>query len=181
VNIDYRFGKNDGGPVLERMGLNLLLTFNSGHPYTLAYGAIGQQGPENAGIWPVGDNRSRRANEALNSSSTPWFFNLDFRLDKTINFRGFDFNFYVYAINALDIKQILNVYERTGTAYSDGWLEDPASVGVGVTQSDIAGKNRYAEFYRAINYDNREHLAGDGKNDVYGTPRQIRFGVSVQY
>ena len=32
VSLDYRFDLGDGGPILERLGLNVLMTFNSGHP-----------------------------------------------------------------------------------------------------------------------------------------------------
>jgi hypothetical protein len=181
LNIDYRFGKNDGGKILERMGLNLLFTFNSGHPYTLSWGPPGQVAPWNMGVWPANDNRSRHAGEAINSSTTPWVFNLDLRLDKIITLYGFDIIFYVYAMNALDLKQVLNVYERTGTTTSDGWLTDPASVKTALAQADPNGVNRYYEFYRAINYDNRQHLIFAGKPDLFGTPRQIRFGVSIQY
>ena len=43
ISLDYRWGKDDGGPILEQLGLNLLFTFNSGHPYTLSTGSGGQQ------------------------------------------------------------------------------------------------------------------------------------------
>src|SRR3972149_2840918 len=34
INLDYRFSKDDGGPILEELGISALLSFNSGHPYT---------------------------------------------------------------------------------------------------------------------------------------------------
>ncbi len=34
VNLDYRFARNDGGSLLEQLGINLLFRFNSGHPFT---------------------------------------------------------------------------------------------------------------------------------------------------
>ncbi len=33
IVFDYRFGKDDGGPILQQLGLNFLFTFNSGHPF----------------------------------------------------------------------------------------------------------------------------------------------------
>ncbi len=36
ISLDYRFDKDDGGPILEQLGVNVLMTFNSGHPYTLS-------------------------------------------------------------------------------------------------------------------------------------------------
>ncbi|MEK7250424.1 MAG: TonB-dependent receptor, partial [Bacteroidota bacterium] len=41
INVDYRFGKDDGGAILERLGANLLFTFNSGHAYTKALASSG--------------------------------------------------------------------------------------------------------------------------------------------
>ena len=37
MDVDYRFANQDGGPVLQNLGLNLLLTADSGHPYTAAW------------------------------------------------------------------------------------------------------------------------------------------------
>ena len=43
-NFDFRFGKNDGGPILSQLGISALLTFNSGHPYTLGIGGSNLEG-----------------------------------------------------------------------------------------------------------------------------------------
>ena len=36
INIDYRWAKDDGGPILERLGLNVLFRFSSGIRWTLS-------------------------------------------------------------------------------------------------------------------------------------------------
>ena len=43
IFLDYRFGEDDGGPILQQLGINFLFTFNSGHPFTLAqFTGLGQ-------------------------------------------------------------------------------------------------------------------------------------------
>ena len=37
VNFDYRFARNDGGPIMEQLGINLLFRFDSGHPFSQVY------------------------------------------------------------------------------------------------------------------------------------------------
>jgi outer membrane receptor protein involved in Fe transport len=34
ADIDYSFDKGEGGPIFSESGMNLLVSFNSGHPYT---------------------------------------------------------------------------------------------------------------------------------------------------
>ncbi len=79
INLDYRFGKDDGGAILQRLGANVLFTFNSGHAFTKAQSnsAGGQRGPEEGGILADDDPRTRRPDGAVNSSTTPWIFQVD--------------------------------------------------------------------------------------------------------
>lgn len=188
INIDFRFGKEDGGAILEQLGANVLFTFNSGHAYTKALqsSSSGQRGPEDAGILSDDDPRTRKPDGALNSATTPWVFQVDLRLDKTISIADmFDVNFYVYVMNLLDTKNVLNVYSRSGNANDDGFLSNPA-----LSQAIIAGQGpRYVPLYQAINNQNRQHywqdqlgsVADVTGGDLYGTPRQVRVGVSVIY
>ena len=63
LNLDYRFGKGDGGPVFQELGLSLLGTFSSGHPFTRGEGS--------------GDltrTRFRQPLEALGASTTEGTF-----------------------------------------------------------------------------------------------------------
>jgi outer membrane receptor protein involved in Fe transport len=188
INIDYRFGKDDGGPILERLGANLLFTFNSGHAYTKALfnSGGGQRGPEEGGILADDDPRPRRPAGALNSSTTPWVFQLDLRIDKTVSIGGlFDVNFYVYVQNLLNTKNVYNVYSRTGNAEDDGFLTNP-----NLSSAIIANNGpRYVDLYRAINLQNRQHYWANqldpnnefGGGDLFGPPRQVRFGLNINY
>ena len=154
AELDYRFGKDDGGPILERLGLNLLLTFNSGHRYT----SVGNLSVDPRFRVPIGE-----PGEIM----TPWFWQLDGRIDKAVIFGPLDVDFYVYVINLLGTENAVSVFPRTGDPGNDGWLSTPA----GASTAAIYGP-QYAAFYKAV---------VDGKNSGnWGPPRQIRFGVSVE-
>ncbi len=179
IFLDYRFGKDDGGPILQQLGVNLLLSFNSGHPFTYAqYTGLGQASAWTGGLIPVQDSRGRRPIGPPNSSTTPWNYNLDLRVDKTVSIYNLDVNFYVYAQNLLDTKNVINVYQKTGNAYSDGFLNTTDG------QQIIAGERytqRFADLYQALNYDNREAALQTYGYDLFGSPRQLRIGVLINY
>lgn len=175
VNLDYRFGKDDGPKILSEFGVSGLLTFNSGHPFTMGKGGADLEG----------DARDRSPIEPLNNSTTPWVFQFDLRLDKTINlFNKLNANIYVYVINLFDTKNIENVFLRTGSTSDDGYISDPA---LGGTLVATYGPE-YAALYRAINIDYYEQWQGAANGApiltqplFYGPPRQIRFGIRLEY
>ena len=172
INFDYRFGKNDGGPILSQLGASLLMTFNSGHPYTRG---VGGQDLE-------GEARSRQPIEPLNASTTPWEFQVDLRIDKTVNlFGALNANFFVYVINLFDRRNIENVFLRTGTTDDNGYLSNP-SLGLPLIQTYGP---RYADVYRAIDIDYYQAWQNAPfLNTVpyfYGPPRQVRVGIRLEY
>ena len=159
VLLDYRFAKNDGGPVLSQLGLNLLFQFNSGHAFTRVETG-GSRGPV------PGDERFRNALEPPGSSTTPWFFELDGRLDKTVPIGPLEVNFYVYVINILGTDNPVNAFMRTGDTKDDGWISSPAG------QTDLAGfGQRWVDMYSAL------YLGRNSGN--FGPPRQFRFGMKL--
>ncbi|MBI1806271.1 MAG: TonB-dependent receptor, partial [Ignavibacteria bacterium] len=177
VNVDYRFGENDGGSILSRLGANLLLTFNSGHNFTRAYGSLGQRGAYLGGILADDDPRARKPLEPINASTTPWFYNIDLRIDKSIQVGALDLNVYFYVQNLLNTKNVINVYGRTGNAYDDGFLGNPDLSGPIVSSRG----QQYIDLYKAINLGNRQHYALTQGGDLFGPPRQIRLGFKLEY
>jgi hypothetical protein len=158
LNIDYRFGANDGGPILEKMGLNLLFSFNSGFNYTLIDG--------------FGNNRTPL--EPINASTTPWAFQLDLRLDKSFDIGPLGMNIYLWVINVLNTQSITNVFPNSGDAYDDGYLSSEE----GRAQADGYYINYGADFgqlYEEI-YRARSYNAGN-----FSAPRQIRLGLRINY
>ena len=160
VILDYRFGQNDGGPILSQLGLNVLLNFNSGHPIT-------RLDAQQAGTNP-GDERFRIPLEPINASSTPWFFQLDARLDKTVAIGPLDVNFFVYVINLLGSDNPTGGFIRTADPNSDGWF----TIGNGQTAATTLGPE-YVSMYNTLNL-NRN-------SGNWGPPRQIRFGLRLDY
>jgi len=172
VNLDYHWGKDDGGPILQRAGASVLMMFNSGHPYTRGIGSPNLEG----------DARSRQPVEPLNASTTPWTFQVDLRVDKTVRlFGAMDMTLFVYVINLFDTRNIENVFLRTGSTADDGVLSNPA---FGLPLMQTYG-SRYADVYRAINIDYYERYQNAiGLNTFpyfYGPPRQIRLGFRLEY
>lgn len=177
IVLDYRFGKDDGGPILEQLGFNVLFTFNSGHPFTFAQmpAGLGQQSPD-LGFVIGDDTRQRVPAGPINSSTTPWVYNIDLRIDKTFSVFEVDFNLYLYIENLLNTKNVINVYDHTGNGYDDGFLSSPSAEGV------IAGSRfteRFVDLYEAINLENRQHYLRQKGYDIFGQPRQLRLGVLI--
>lgn len=174
-NIDYRFGENDGGPVLQQLGLSALITFTSGHPYTRGIGGADLEG----------DARDRQPIEPLNASTTPATFQVDLRVDKSFNlFDKLNLNVYLWVINLFDTDNIENVFLRTGTVDDDGYLSDPK---LGGQLIETYGP-QYADLYRAINIDYFEQwrnattgAAYTTNPFLYGPPRQVRLGIRLEY
>ena len=178
INLDYRWGKGDGGPVLQQLGVTFLGTYSSGHPFTRGQGS---------GSLEL-DARFRQPLEPLNSSTTPSTFQVDMRLDKTFDIADmFNLNIYFYVINLFDIENIQNVFMRTGSASDDGYLGDPNQGG----QQVLTFGEDYARVYRALNlnYHQDWYNSQIGSSSapstiqpsIYGPPRQIRFGIRLEY
>ncbi|MEX0603034.1 MAG: TonB-dependent receptor, partial [Bacteroidota bacterium] len=173
-SLDYRWGRGEGGPVLEGLGASAFLTFNSGHAYTKIKepSELGQASPWTVGIRPLIDPRSSFPSEPINSSSTPWVFNVDLNLSKTFWIGAVTVDVYANVLNFFNTKNVLNVFPSTGTPYDDGWLTSALAQGF----YEIPN---YVDFYRAINLDNQYWYQRATGNEMYGSPRQVRFGVRV--
>jgi hypothetical protein len=176
VMLDYRFAKGDGGPFLEGLGMNVLLNFTSGHAYTKIREPenLGQSNPWNVGVRALGDPRFRNPEEPLNSSMTPWGFNLDLTVDKMFYLGPLNVDLYVNVLNVFNTKHITNVYPMTGTAEDDGWLRAELA-------APFLAIPNYADFYNAINSDNRWAFQGIWGQDLYGAPRMIRVGARLEF
>lgn len=177
VNLDYSFGKDDGGPILEQLGANLLFTFNSGHPYTHSTGSRGQQGTT-FGALIEQDARFSIPLESVNASTTPWVFNFDGRLTKGFEIGGVKTEVYAYIQNILNTKNVINVYRRTGNAYDDGFLSNP-ELSAEIVKGEELGAG-YVELYTNANLNNGRHYRNTTGNELFSSPRQIRFGLRLE-
>jgi hypothetical protein len=182
INLDYRFGENEGGPILENFGANLLFNFNSGHPFTLVTTAGGQSGAYDSGVDYMNDTRSRQAIIPINSAITPWQFNMDLRLDKT--FKVYDklqATVYMRVLNLLNNKNIENIFQVTGSAEDDGWISGVISQDRFNSIKNGNGGEDYVNMYRAINLENGQAYWDILGLQLYNNPRQIFFGIKLTY
>lgn len=163
LNIDYRFGEDDGPDILgskllENIGLNMLFTFNSGHNYTQF----------------TGFGNSRQPLEALNSSVTPWNFQLDAGFDKSFSLGPININIFVWVKNLLNTKNVVNVFGTSGDATDDGYLASPEGSAKYESYKLTKGLET-AELYKQL------YLASIYNSDNFGTPRQIGLGIRLDY
>ncbi len=178
VNLDYRFGSNEGHSWLNDAGISTVIAFNSGHPFTQGIGGADLEG----------DARDRQPIEALNSSTTPWFFQVDLRIDKSFTvYADLKANIYLNITNLFNTVNVQNVFLRTGSPTDDGYITNPA---LGGNQIKAYGANgaTYKSLYQAINLDYAQQYtsAATGASSAttpyfYGPPRQIRLGVRLEY
>lgn len=150
INFDFRTTATD---VVGRAGLNLLLTFHSGRPYT--------PGQMRSAVFATGPSAQNQPVAAINSATMPFFINLDAKLDKSFTVGNVDFNVYLWVINLLDNEGVRNVYEQNGEPDTDGWLQTPQG------EAFAAQAPSAASFYRA--------RVNSPFN--FEEPRQYRLGV----
>lgn len=160
INLDYRYANNDGPEIfgakaLENFGLNVLFSFTSGFNYTR---------------WD-GFGNARVPNEALNTSTTPWTFQIDARLDKSFSVGPLNLNAYIWVINLLDTKNIVGVFNTSGDPVDDGWLASTEGGGILNGYTTEEDKQMYKDLYLASIYNSGN----------FGTPRQIRLGIRLDY
>ena len=146
ANIDFRFdsGVNYNGPItvvqkkgtdtkkeirwLENTGITLLFSAASGMPYSRSgtvYSALGWEG-------------KAQLQGAINGANMPWSFQCDLRIEKAFilnlaskkdknesgkrNNKPGLLSVYLDFTNLLNIKNVIGVYQYTGSAKDDGYL-----------------------------------------------------------
>ena len=62
-------------------------------------------------------------------------------------------------------------------AYDDGFLTDPKLS----TEIVAANGDLYVDLYENVNLANRQHFSWDFGQDLFGTPRIVKFGASVSF
>ncbi len=163
INLDYRLGKGQGPKVgnmlpFEDFGFNLLFSFNSGRPYT-KFIVVSEP------FWSGGTGNQPIS--ALNANYSPYNYNLDLKVDKTLRlpFTRGNFNVYLWVVNVLNTKNVVNVYPFTGDVDNNGWLDSNE----GLAWQQTASPEEIT-LYRK-----RENNPFN-----YGTPRQIRLGFRFE-
>ena len=174
--VDIRWADGEGG-FLENSGLNMHMSFNSGHAFTMFSGGMGQRNASRGALLEDGDPRARVPIEPIGASTTPWVFNFNLRAEKGFSVGGVMLTAYALVENLFNAKHVTNVYNRTGNAFDDGFLTDPELSGKIV---ENLGES-YVDLYEAVNLANRTHWVNDHGFDLFGTPREINFGITASF
>lgn len=158
VNLDIRNGKGEGPSLgdrrlLENSGLNILLSAGSGLPYTRT----------TVSHVDVGRTHFTQTIGRKNSSRMPWNFRVDLKADKTVYLRpSVSLNIYVQFLNVFDRRNVIDVWSATGLADEDGFLETPWGQSLGTREL-------------------QEHDVWLNDGFKYDTPRQVRFGLILNF
>ncbi|MBT6684751.1 MAG: TonB-dependent receptor plug domain-containing protein [Bacteroidetes bacterium] len=165
ATVDFRFagGQNYNGPkslkkILSNAGVNTVLRFGTGSPYT---------------------KRSIIGNTiegSMNGSREPSRTSINMKIDKNINLslgEGEDkkkiyLNVYFDISNVLNTLNIRNVYATTGNPDDNGYLFAPQNQPAIETQTD---EEAYRNYYAMM-------INNPGN---YTLPRRIRFGVILGF
>lgn len=167
---------HDDESFLTGTSLSLIFSFRSGQRYTALAPPLflGTASPWNVGVRVLTDYRSATSTSFQNEVTTPWYYNFDLRFRKSFFFSPLTIELVLDILNLFDRKHVLNVFPTTGHPNDDGWLQQTGA-------EPYKALPLYEEFYRTVILDNRWAYMNATGNDIYGTPRQIRLGLTVRY
>lgn len=174
ANIDYRygFGPQYTGPkwfgldVFSNAGVSLQANAASGRPYTH------QIKPARFGSQGIGS--------AINGARLPWNFSVDMRIDKSFKIGGADgskplfANVYLRVENLFNQKNIIGVYQASGSAYDDGYLATAEGAG-GIKTLEDSGRGADVDNYLL------SYQWGVLNPDFFTLPRRVYLGASIEF
>ena len=79
--------------------------------------------------------------------------------------------------NLFNMKNVINVYQATGSATDDGFISDEYKSSSVVSYYG----QQYVDFYRKINLENGQAYWDLAGKQLYDHPRQILFGMRIVY
>ncbi len=165
ASIDIRAFENEGPQLgnfylFENTGLNMLVTYNSGRPYTPL---------EFVNVLPGAGSNLGDLTQYINSARGDGVFRVDLKLERNVNItQGISLQPYLVVQNLFDRENSNAVYASTGKAGDSGFLDTP--VGEAFTNSS-SDPEAFASDYEAF-----ERNPGQ-----YGLPRIIRLGMKVRF
>jgi hypothetical protein len=159
INIGFYVPKGQFG-ILEMVNANILVSFNSGRPYT----PLAVQH-----ILATGDNTQYgNTTGYVNSAYGPGNFRVDFKLEKSFSLMNdLAITPYVWVENLFNTVNAVIVYRSTGDPYTTGWLS---------TQEGIAATSGPGGSNIAADYMSLERNPGN-----FGIPRLIRLGLKLNF
>ncbi len=161
ASIDIRAAKGEGPTIagmklLENTGVNFLVTYQSGRPYTPVQ------------FWnpTVGITLQGNLTQYINSARADGVFKVDMKVDKRFNIAGLTFKPYLWVQNLLDRDNVVDVYRSTGEADDSAFLESPDGQRL-IRQNGPS----YESDFKALERDPTN----------YGIPRLVRLGLQIKF
>ncbi|MEZ7925001.1 MAG: carboxypeptidase-like regulatory domain-containing protein [Flavobacteriales bacterium] len=176
ASIDFRYGSGNkyngptvgGRPILENMGVNVVATAGSGTPFSR------QLNSTREAMFGINDRTNLEG--SVNGSRLPWRYRLDLRVNKGFDIswgegeemKSASMNVYFQVQNLLNTQNLVTVYQYTGNADDDGYLN--SAVGVNATQNQV-DPTAFNDLYS---------LKLNNPNN-YTRPRTVRLGVTLDF
>ena len=156
ANLDIRANKGQGGVILENSGVNFVIIYNSGRPYTPVEYVNILAGTSNYG----------NLTQYVNSAYAAGVFRIDMKVDKIFYLGRMSFVPYLWIQNLLDRENYHTVWQSTGEPDNTAYLTTPEG-----QQAIRANGEGYASDYKAL----------ERNPWNYGLPRIIRLGLRVEF
>ncbi len=159
INMGFNIPKGQMG-ILQTVSANVLVSFNSGRPYTPLLVEH---------LLATGDNTQYGDTKGyVNSSYGPGTFRVDLKLEKSFELmHNLAITPYVWIQNLFDAVNVVNVYRSTGDPYTTGWLSTAeGKAAVGGTDGNLIAQDYMS-------------LERDPNN--FGIPRLIRLGLKLNF
>lgn len=155
INLDFSVPQGDLG-FLEMFSANMLISFNSGRPYTPVdyYNILAST---DGGFSTTG---------YVNSRYAPGSFKVDLKVEKTFAIGNLRLSPYVWIENLFDADNVTDVYRSTGDAYTTGFL----NTAQGKSLIALNGEG-YRQDYTSLERDPAN----------FGIPRLIKLGLRVNF
>jgi len=167
---DYDGPKVSGKKILERAAMHLNFNYVSGRPYTQI---LQPMTTTQAGI---GGQRTQ-VKGTYNSANLPDQFFVDLNIDKYFIMRStsidgknsqYVLRIYLEVQNLFNAANVLSVFQYTGSAYSDGYLNSPQAT---AAKANATNTQSFIDLYNI-------KMVNPGN---FAPPRLTRFGISLQF
>ena len=125
----------------------------------------------------LSDNHPQDRGREIADIITPWNYQFDFKINRSFTLENYPLTAYIYIQNFFNRKNVQQVYWRTGTTEDDGSYYNP-------DLRELVAELRGEEFftlYQFINIDHRQEYQWAQGGDLFGRPREIRFGLQIEF
>ncbi len=172
--LSYEFDKSKPNWIAGT-GLHLLFRFNSGHNFTLYDCPFGPWAAYLGSL--LHDTDPRLRDNEIAHIITPWNYQFDFKLDRQFLLGKIPLTAFVYIQNLFNKENVEHVYWRTGSVTEDGSFD----IYPGSKEFFIGTLGeQFFVLYDLINLQHRQHYQIGQGGDLFGHPREIRFGLQIE-